>query len=51
MQARTGRVLYDIRGGSVRFDAGALCLDFAHAGGAGRYAAFEILHQPPDLAE
>jgi predicted RNA-binding Zn ribbon-like protein len=51
MQANAaGRVLHDTRGGSFRFDAGALCLDFAHAGGAGRYAAFEILHQPADLA-
>jgi predicted RNA-binding Zn ribbon-like protein len=51
MQARTGRVLHDNRGGSFWFDAGALCLDYAHAGGAGRYAAFELLHQPADLAE
>jgi predicted RNA-binding Zn ribbon-like protein len=52
MQARTaGRVLRDTRGGSFWFDAGALCLDYAHAGGEGRYAAFEILHQPADLAE
>lgn len=51
MQARSGRVLHDNRGGSFWFDAGALCLDYAHAGGAGRYAAFEILHQPSDLAE
>jgi predicted RNA-binding Zn ribbon-like protein len=52
MQANAaGRVLHDTRGGSFRFDAGALCLDFAHAGGAGRYAAFEILHHPADLAE
>jgi predicted RNA-binding Zn ribbon-like protein len=52
MQANAaGRVLHDTRGGSFRFDAGALCLDFAHAGGAGRYAAFEILYYPADLAE
>jgi predicted RNA-binding Zn ribbon-like protein len=52
MQAHaTRRVLHDTRGGSLWFDAGALCLDYAHAGGAGRYAAFEILHQPADLAE
>jgi predicted RNA-binding Zn ribbon-like protein len=50
MQARTGRVLHDNRGGSFWFVAGALCLDYAHAGGAGRYAAFEMLHQPADLA-
>jgi predicted RNA-binding Zn ribbon-like protein len=46
----TGRVLTDPRGRSFRFDAGALCLDFAHAGGQGDYAAFEILHEPADLA-
>jgi predicted RNA-binding Zn ribbon-like protein len=46
----TGRVLTDPRGRSFRFDAGALCLDFAHAGGDGEYAAFEILHEPADLA-
>jgi predicted RNA-binding Zn ribbon-like protein len=52
MQApTTGRVLHDTRGGSFRFDAGALCLDFAHTGGEGRYAVFEALHQPADLAE
>jgi predicted RNA-binding Zn ribbon-like protein len=49
MQA--GRVLHDTRGGSFRFDAGALCLDYAHSGGEGRYAVFETLFQPADLAE
>src|SRR5262245_42787201 len=47
--AATGRVLTDPRGRSFRFDTGALCLDFAHAGGQGAYAAFEILHEPADL--
>ena len=47
----TGRVLNDPRGGSFRFDAGAVCLDFAHTGGEGRYAVFETLHEPADLAE
>jgi predicted RNA-binding Zn ribbon-like protein len=47
----TGRVLRDPRGGSFRFDAGAVCLDFAHTGGEGRYAVFETLHQPDDLAD
>ncbi|MEV7231184.1 ABATE domain-containing protein [Polymorphospora sp. NPDC051019] len=47
----TGRVLHDPRGGSFWFDAGALCLDFAHTGGEGRYAVFETLHEPADLAE
>jgi predicted RNA-binding Zn ribbon-like protein len=47
----TGRVLTDPRGASFRFDAGALCLDFAHSGGEGRYAVFETLHEPADLAE
>jgi predicted RNA-binding Zn ribbon-like protein len=52
MQANAaGRVLHDTRGGSFRFDAGALCLDFAHTGGEGRYAVFETLHQRADLAE
>ncbi|WP_067968983.1 CGNR zinc finger domain-containing protein [Nocardiopsis trehalosi] len=45
----TGRVLHDPRGGSFRFDAGAVCLDFAHTGGEGRYAVFESLHTPDDL--
>ncbi|MGV9770480.1 CGNR zinc finger domain-containing protein [Streptosporangium sp. NPDC003464] len=47
----TGRVLRDPKGGSFRFDAGAVCLDFAHTGGEGRYAIFESLHEPADLAE
>ncbi|WP_328459624.1 CGNR zinc finger domain-containing protein [Actinoplanes sp. NBC_00393] len=46
----TGRVLTDPRGGSFRFDAGAVCLDFAHTGGEGPFAVFESLHQPADLA-
>src|SRR5260221_2042262 len=47
----TGRVLADPKGGSFRFDAGAVCLDFAHTGGEGRYAVFETLHKPADLGE
>ncbi|MCP2168091.1 CGNR zinc finger domain-containing protein [Goodfellowiella coeruleoviolacea] len=47
----TGRVLHDTRGGSFRFDAGAVCLDFAHSGGEGEYAVYETLHEPSDLAE
>ena len=46
----TGRVLNDPKGGSFRFDAGAVCLDFAHTGGEGPYAVFETLHEPADLA-
>jgi predicted RNA-binding Zn ribbon-like protein len=46
----TGRVLHSPRGGSFRFDAGAVCLDFAHTGGEGAYAVFETLHEPADLA-
>ncbi|WP_344821309.1 CGNR zinc finger domain-containing protein [Actinocorallia longicatena] len=46
----TGRVLHDPKGGSFRFDAGAVCLDFAHTGGEGPYAVFETLHRPSDLA-
>ncbi|MFI6927691.1 CGNR zinc finger domain-containing protein [Nonomuraea spiralis] len=44
-------MLHDPKGGSFRFDAGAVCLDFAHTGGEGRYAVFESLHEPADLAE
>ncbi len=47
----TGRVLNDPKGGSFRFDAGAVCLDFAHTGGEGQYAVFETLHKPADLGE
>ncbi|GIE30352.1 hypothetical protein Ait01nite_033970 [Actinoplanes italicus] len=46
----TGRRLIDPRGGSFWFDAGAVCLDFAHTGGEGPYAVFESLHEPSDLA-
>jgi predicted RNA-binding Zn ribbon-like protein len=49
--ATSGRVLHDNRGGSFRFDAGAICLDFAHTGGEGRYAVFESLREPGDLGE
>ncbi|MDI6100352.1 CGNR zinc finger domain-containing protein [Actinoplanes sp. NEAU-A12] len=45
----TGRLLHDPKGGSFWFDAGAVCLDFAHTGGEGRYAVFETLHEPGDL--
>ena len=45
----TGRRLQDPKGGSFWFDAGAVCLDFAHTGGEGAYAKFESLHAPPDL--
>ncbi|MER7212105.1 CGNR zinc finger domain-containing protein [Streptosporangium sp. NPDC000239] len=47
----TGRVLHDPKGGSFRFDAGAVCLDFAYTGGEGRYAVFETLHESTDLVE
>ncbi|MBT2207684.1 ABATE domain-containing protein [Actinomadura sp. NEAU-AAG7] len=43
-------MLHDPKGGSFRFDAGAVCLDFAHTGGEGDYAVFETLHEPGDLA-
>jgi predicted RNA-binding Zn ribbon-like protein len=46
----TGRRLVDPKGGSFFFDAGAVCLDFAHTGGEGRYEVFETLHEPADLA-
>jgi predicted RNA-binding Zn ribbon-like protein len=44
-------VLHDPKGGSFRFDAGAVCLDFAHTGGEGQYAKFETLHKAADLGE
>lgn len=47
----TGRLLHDPKGGSFWFDAGAVCLDFAHTGGEGRYAVFESLHEPGDLSD
>ncbi|MDG4826847.1 CGNR zinc finger domain-containing protein [Asanoa sp. WMMD1127] len=47
----TGRRLNDPKGGSFWFDAGAVCLDFAHTGGEGIYAVFESLHEPADLGE
>ncbi|MDA0184170.1 CGNR zinc finger domain-containing protein [Solirubrobacter phytolaccae] len=45
----TGRRLQDPKGGSFWFDAGAVCLDFAHTGGEGDYAIFESLHAPSDF--
>ena len=42
-------MLSDPKGGSFWFDAGAVCLDFAHTGGEGQYAVFETLHEPADL--
>jgi predicted RNA-binding Zn ribbon-like protein len=47
----TGRELQDPKGGSFWFDAGAVCLDFAHTGGEGQYAVFESLHEAADLSE
>jgi predicted RNA-binding Zn ribbon-like protein len=47
----TGRRLHDPKGGSFWFDAGAVCLDFAHTGGEGEYARFEMLLEPADLGE
>jgi predicted RNA-binding Zn ribbon-like protein len=44
-------MLHDPKGGSFWFDAGAVCLDFAHTGGEGQYAKFESLNEPADLAE
>jgi predicted RNA-binding Zn ribbon-like protein len=46
----TGRRLHDPKGGSFWFDAGAVCLDFAHTGGEGQYSVFETLREPADLA-
>jgi hypothetical protein len=39
--------ILDPKGGSFFFDAGAVCLDFAHTGGEGHYAVFETLHERP----
>jgi predicted RNA-binding Zn ribbon-like protein len=47
----TGRTLHDPKGGSFWFDAGAVCLDFAHTGGEGQYTKFETLHEPADLGD
>lgn len=47
----TGRRLRDPKGGSFWFDAGAVSLDFAHTGGEGEYAKFEMLREPAELAE
>ena len=44
-------MLHDPKGGSFWFDAGAVCLDFAHTGGEGQYAVFESLNKPADLGE
>jgi predicted RNA-binding Zn ribbon-like protein len=33
-----------------RFRTGRPCLDLAHTGGDGRYAVFELFHQPADVA-
>ncbi|MFS8498175.1 MAG: CGNR zinc finger domain-containing protein [Micromonosporaceae bacterium] len=51
MRGGGGRVLHSPHGGSFVFDAGAVCLDFAHTGGEGEDAVFETLHGPADLAE
>jgi predicted RNA-binding Zn ribbon-like protein len=47
----SGRILHNPRGASFRFDAGAVCLDFAHTGGEGHYSIYESLHEPADLAD
>jgi predicted RNA-binding Zn ribbon-like protein len=46
----SGRILRNPRGETMVFDGGALVVDFAHTGGAGRWAVFESLHRPADLA-
>jgi predicted RNA-binding Zn ribbon-like protein len=45
------RMLHPPHGGSFAFDGGAVVVDFAHTGGEGRYAVFEQLHGPRDLAD
>src|SRR5438552_496635 len=37
-------------GAAFAFDAGALCLELLTTGGAARYAEFELLRAPEDLA-
>jgi predicted RNA-binding Zn ribbon-like protein len=44
-------MLHDPKGGSFWFDAGAVCLDFAHTGGEGQYTKFETLHEPAHLGD
>ena len=43
------RHLVDPRGTRFSFDSGSAALDFAYTGGPGRYAVFEVLHEPADL--
>lgn len=43
--------LQALTGESFWFDPGALCLEFALTGGLGRWAAYEQLHSPSDLAQ
>jgi predicted RNA-binding Zn ribbon-like protein len=42
--------LHTPRGETYAFDGGATVVDFAHSGGEGRWAVFETLHHPRDLA-
>ncbi|MFC9246671.1 CGNR zinc finger domain-containing protein [Streptomyces sp. NPDC057136] len=44
-----GLVLRTREGRPFRFDPGALCLELLPTGGLGRYAAYEVLHEPADL--
>ncbi|QNE75634.1 zf-CGNR multi-domain protein [Streptomyces finlayi] len=44
-----GLVLRPREGRPFRFDPGTLCLELLPTGGLGRYAVFEVLHEPADL--
>ncbi|MGW8884770.1 CGNR zinc finger domain-containing protein [Streptomyces sp. NPDC055749] len=44
-----GLVLRPREGRPFRFDPGALCLELLPTGGLGRYAVYEVLHEPADL--
>ncbi|MET8244603.1 CGNR zinc finger domain-containing protein [Streptomyces sp. NPDC005202] len=45
-----GLTLVSYDGKPYRFDPGALCLELLATGGPGRFARYEVLHTPADLA-
>ncbi|WP_225878266.1 CGNR zinc finger domain-containing protein [Spongiactinospora rosea] len=45
-----GLILHTREGVAYRFDPGALCLELLPTGGPGRWARYEVLHTPADLA-
>ncbi|MFF7452958.1 CGNR zinc finger domain-containing protein [Kitasatospora sp. NPDC008115] len=46
-----GLVLHTPGGARFHFDPGTLCLELLPTGGPGRYARYEVLHRPVDLAD